>query len=196
MTRCPKCDDARQFYEGYEMPHAGCPWPGQPTPAPPDAPLDFEKKCPNPHCENGMIRDTAVGCATCHGGLDIARSLQAANEAMRSIGERCAGPKWEHARDIDLQRQARAYADAAVKAEREDGIWKRAYDNLYGQFQRETLRTSELSALVKRFIDEHHVRGGHPAIRWTKECALCVILADAVALLAKPLNEEARDGHR
>lgn len=58
------------------------------------------------------------------------------------------------------------------------------------KFRQETLRTSELSALLRRFIDEHHVRGGHPAERWSKECVLCVLLTEAVELLASPINRE------
>lgn len=83
-------------------------------------------------------------------------------------------------------------AEAQLAAARED------HQRLHKQFQRETLRTSELSVIVKRFIYLHHVRDGHPAERWTKECDLCVVLADAVALLAKPLNaprvERRQDG--
>lgn len=124
------------------------------TPAPHDAPLDFEKKCPNPHCENGMIRDTVVGCATCHGGLDIARSLQAANEAMRSIGERCAGPKWEHARDTELQRQARAFVDAAVKAAVAEN------DRMWG-LSIIPLGADHIHAVTTRFIALREARDDH-----------------------------------
>jgi len=73
-------------------------------------------------------------------------------------------------------------------AERPDVDWRDEFLREREKFQRETLRTHQLTAIVRRFIEEHHVRGGHPASRWSKECDLCVILADALQLIGTPLN--------
>jgi hypothetical protein len=72
--------------------------------------------------------------------------------------------------------------------ERRDVDWREAFLLEREKFQRETLRTSQLTKIVRRFVEEHHVRGGHPASRWSKACDLCVILADALELIGTPLN--------
>ena len=55
------------------------------------------------------------------------------------------------------------------------------------KFQRETLRTSELSVMLLRFIQKHHDKGCR-AERWPKSCDVCDLMLEGETLLAKPLN--------
>ena len=55
------------------------------------------------------------------------------------------------------------------------------------QFQRETLRTSKLSAMLRRFIEEHEA--SHSPGPWARGCVLCATVGDAKDLLALPLGE-------
>lgn len=73
---------------------------------------------------------------------------------------------WGAARNVD-------HIEAALTEERR-------------KFQRETLRTSELSVLLKRFADKH--RHHHTPGPWSRDCDLCALVGEADALLAKPIN--------
>ena len=56
------------------------------------------------------------------------------------------------------------------------------------KFQQETLRTSELSALLKRFADKH--RHQHTPGPWSRGCDLCALVGEADELLGKPINTD------
>lgn len=54
------------------------------------------------------------------------------------------------------------------------------------KFQTETLRTSELSAMLRRFIDK--LAPEHTAGPWSRDCDLCRLVSEATTLLDKPIN--------
>lgn len=73
---------------------------------------------------------------------------------------------WGAARNVD-------HTEAALNEERR-------------KFQQETLRTSELSALLQKFVGK--LKPEHEEGPGSRGCDLCRLVAEAEALLAKPVN--------
>jgi hypothetical protein len=64
--------------------------------------------------------------------------------------------------------------------------WKAVYANEATKFRAETIRTSELTAMVKRCVSV--LIDDHPPGPWSRGCIRCKIVEDAEELLARPIN--------
>lgn len=60
-------------------------------------------------------------------------------------------------------------------------------ERLRQQFQRETLRTSQLACQLRRFVELHEAE--HAPGPWARGCALCECVGQAQELLNRPLGE-------
>lgn len=107
-------------------------------------------------------------------------------------------PKYSHMLPNALVSMFREFFDKtwdAAKREDEQRIAAvvEAVDEERVKFQNETLRTSELTALLLRFEKLHEDRGHEPGA-WSRTCIDCELVAEARALMAKPINVRALAG--
>jgi hypothetical protein len=58
------------------------------------------------------------------------------------------------------------------------------------KFQRETLRTDELTQMLHKFMTVY-LHEGHTRGPWSRGCQRCELMTETEALLAKPLNVDA-----
>lgn len=83
-----------------------------------------------------------------------------------------------HLMDLACSLRARSWTD-----------WKQAFEQEREKFQRETLRTSELTQMLTKLVALHcPVHSPGP---WARGCWQCKLVGDAQALLGKPVNDGA-----
>jgi len=88
---------------------------------------------------------------------------------------------------------AKAYMSLETKtlirqALQSHGEMVEAFEHERAQFQRETLRASELSAMLCKILERLHETGCR-AEEWPKKCRTCELMIEAETLLVKPLND-------
>lgn len=83
--------------------------------------------------------------------------------------------------------EARASLAQLTPVPLEPSPWKLAYEGEAAKFQQETRRTSELSALLQRWIERHEAE--HEPGPWSRSCAVCALVGESRALLVRPINE-------
>jgi hypothetical protein len=64
--------------------------------------------------------------------------------------------------------------------------WRTEFDRVQAQFEAETLRTSSLSDLLRRWVALHD--GDHEPGPWSRGCHRCALVAESRALMASPIN--------
>lgn len=84
---------------------------------------------------------------------------------------------------------AMASTPASPQAPAPSAATATALEQERAKFQQETRRTSELSRLLKRWIDRHEAEHGPGP--WAKSCEVCALVGESNALLARPINDPA-----
>lgn len=94
----------------------------------------------------------------------------------------------DEARDAALWR-AHVAGAGSPQAPAPSAATATALEQERAKFQQETRRTSELSRLLKRWIDRHEAEHGPGP--WAKSCEVCALVGESNALLARPINDPA-----
>lgn len=61
--------------------------------------------------------------------------------------------------------------------------WRAEWERERANFHRETLRTSELSAMLRRWMEQHEAEHGPGP--WSRGCSVCALVGESRALLAE-----------
>ena len=107
---------------------------------------------------------------------EFGASLEKLDAILKRLGGRAA----------DWSDSPRTEAELREAIEAAPQTWELAYREEARKFQQETLRTSELTQLLQRFVNDVHPE--HTPGAWSRGCVRCELVKTAMELLARPIN--------